>query len=47
LLSLLTAEATVIVERSSRGEKLNLPAGFELDELKNYGDTDVYWLTKA
>lgn len=47
LLALLTAEATVIVERSSRGEKLNLPAGFELDELKNYGDTDVYWLTKA
>lgn len=47
LLPSLNKDATVIVERSSRGEKLDVPAGYELDELKSYGDTDVYWLAVA
>ncbi|MFM6962672.1 MAG: 16S rRNA (guanine(966)-N(2))-methyltransferase RsmD [Micrococcales bacterium] len=41
----LEAEATVVVERSSRGEKLSVPSAYELEEIKNYGDTDVYWLS--
>ena len=40
----LNADACVVVERSSRGDKLSLPSGFALEEIKNYGDTDVYWL---
>jgi len=41
----LGAEATVIVERSSRDKQPELPAGYELDDTKNYGDTTVYWLS--
>lgn len=44
LADLLTGEATVIVERSSRSEKLSVPANYETEDIKNYGDTDVYWL---
>ena len=47
LLGCLNSAATVIVERSSRGEKLQLPEGFVLDEIKNYGDTDTYWLSTS
>lgn len=47
LLPRLSSESTVVVERSSRGEKLGIPAGFEYEETKNYGDTDVIWLTKS
>ncbi len=45
LTGVLNSGACVVVERSSRGEKLAVPAGFELEEIKSYGDTDVYWLT--
>ena len=44
LRSALGKDATVVVERSSRGEKLIAGEGYELEEIKNYGDTDVYWL---
>lgn len=44
LLPMLNAGATVVVERSSRGEKLVAPEGYSADETKNYGDTDVIWL---
>lgn len=37
--------ATVILERSSRDSQPELPAGYELDDAKNYGDTTVYWLS--
>ena len=47
LLPRLTAEATVIVERSSRGEKFAVPDGYELEESKSYGDTEVFWLNRA
>ncbi len=40
----LNRDAVVVVERSNRGEKLNLPSGYQLEEIKNYGDTDIYWL---
>ena len=45
LSAVLAKAAAVVVERSSRGEKLKLGAGYELEEIKNYGDTDVYWLS--
>lgn len=47
LLPLLNAEATVIVERSSRGEKFDVPDGLALEESKSYGDTEVFWLNQA
>lgn len=47
LLSKLNEDATVIVERSSRSEKFNVPEGYELEETKNYGDTDVFWLNRV
>lgn len=46
LLPLLSKTALVMLERSSRSDAPNLPAGLELEEKKNYGDTDIYWLTK-
>jgi 16S rRNA (guanine966-N2)-methyltransferase len=45
LLPTLNKDATVIVERSSRDPQPELPAGYELDDAKNYGDTTVYWLS--
>jgi 16S rRNA (guanine966-N2)-methyltransferase len=45
LLPTLNKDATVIVERSSRDQQPELPAGYELDDAKNYGDTTVYWLS--
>lgn len=43
----LSPQATVVLERSSRGEMPNLEPEYELEETKNYGDTVVYWLTNA
>jgi len=47
LLPRLTVEATVIVERSSRGEKFAVPEGYALEDSKSYGDTEVFWLNRA
>ena len=47
LLPKLAKEAIVMVERSSRSEPLEIPAGLELDEEKSYGDTAIYWLLKS
>ena len=40
----LSKDATVILERSSRDEKPELPEQLSISEEKNYGDTVVYWL---
>ena len=40
----LAKDATVILERSSRDEKPELPEQLSISEEKNYGDTVVYWL---
>lgn len=47
LLPKLAKDAIVMVERSSRSEALEIPAGLELDEEKSYGDTAIYWLLKS
>lgn len=47
LLPKLAKDAIVMVERSSRSEVLEIPAGLELDEEKSYGDTAIYWLLKS
>lgn len=39
-------DAVIVVERSSRTDAPNWPAGFELEDTKDYGDTVVYWLAK-
>jgi len=40
----LSKDATVILERSSRDEKPELPEQLTISEEKNYGDTVIYWL---
>ena len=47
LVPLLCPEAIVIVERGSRTPEPGWPAGLELDRLKTYGDTVLYWLSRA
>jgi 16S rRNA (guanine966-N2)-methyltransferase len=46
LLPRLSKGAVVIVERSSRSVELNYPAGYQFEETKSYGDTNVTWLEK-
>lgn len=43
----LSAEAIVVVERSTRSPEPTLPAGLALDRRKDYGETAVYWLEAA
>jgi 16S rRNA (guanine966-N2)-methyltransferase len=43
LLSALSKNALVLVERSARAEVIST-SGYELLETKNFGDTAVYWL---
>ena len=45
LLPWLDEQAIIVLERSSRGAAVELPAGYQLDDTKNYGDTSVYWLS--
>ncbi len=47
LLPRLSETAVVMLERSSRTDAVDLPAGLVLDEEKNYGDTTVYWLVRG
>jgi 16S rRNA (guanine966-N2)-methyltransferase len=44
LVPILAADAVVVVERSSRTPKFDVPAGYESGEEKHYGDTAVFWL---
>lgn len=46
LLPKLNPEAIVIVERSSRSEAFAISEGYVLEDSKNYGDTEVFWLNK-
>ena len=41
----LATDALVIIERSSRSEKLSVPAYLTLSEEKNYGDTAIYFFS--
>jgi 16S rRNA (guanine966-N2)-methyltransferase len=43
LLGLLSKNALVLVERSSRAEAISTE-GYDLLETKNFGDTAIYWL---
>lgn len=47
LLSHLSAEATIMVERSSRSGVFDVPLGLELESQKTYGDTEIFWLSKT
>ena len=47
LMPRLAKDAIVMLERSSRSGAVELPEGLELDEEKNFGDTTVFWLTRA
>jgi len=38
-----SADATIVVERSSRSPEPQWPAGLELDRRKDYGDTTLWW----
>lgn len=43
LLPHLTADATVVVERSSRSPEPLWPAGLRLDRRRDYGETTLWW----
>jgi len=47
LVPLLSQEATVMLERSSRSQEIVLPDELQLIEQKNYGDTNIFWLKKT
>jgi 16S rRNA (guanine966-N2)-methyltransferase len=46
LLPRLSKDAVIMLERSSRTGAVGLPKELTLDEEKNYGDTNVYWLVR-
>ena len=43
----LSKDAVIMLERSSRSGLVDLPPELALDEEKNYGDTNVYWIVRA
>lgn len=43
----LSADAVIVLERSSRSGEVALPDGYECEDAKNYGDTTVFWLSLA
>jgi 16S rRNA (guanine966-N2)-methyltransferase len=47
LVPLLSDEAVICLERSTRGAEPSLPDGLVLERRKDYGDTAIYWLTPA
>lgn len=47
LVSRLSEDAIVVVERSSRDAALAWPEGLELERRKDYGDTTLWWLRRA
>ncbi len=47
LVSRLSEDAVVVVERSSRDAEPAWPAGLELDKRKDYGDTTLWWLSRV
>lgn len=40
----LDSTGVCIVERSSRTEDFAIPVGFSLEDVRNYGDTRLFWL---
>jgi len=44
---LLAMDAIVVLERSSRTPRAELPADLVLEDEKSYGDTVVYWIGRA
>jgi 16S rRNA (guanine966-N2)-methyltransferase len=47
LVSRLSPDAVVVIERSSRDPELAWPTGLELEKRKNYGDTTLWWIRPA
>ena len=47
LVPLLAADATVVVERSTRSAAPAPPTGLVLDRTRNYGETAVHWLRRV
>lgn len=41
----LNSKAQIVLERSSRTGLPELPNGMSLEESKNYGDTDIHWIS--
>ncbi len=44
LMPLLAPEATVVIERSTRSGRPQVPSNLELVREKSYGDTTLFWL---
>jgi 16S rRNA (guanine966-N2)-methyltransferase len=47
LMAALSEDALIVLERSSRSTDVALPTGLTLAEVKNYGDTKVFWLERV
>lgn len=47
LMAALGEDALIVLERSSRSADVAVPAGLTLAEVKNYGDTKVFWLERV
>lgn len=47
LVSHLSADAVLVLERSSRTQPPTWPRGLTFDRRKDYGDTTLYWLRKV
>lgn len=47
VLPLLLEDAVVVVERSSRSPEPRWPAGLERDKRKDYGETTIWWASRA
>ena len=43
----LSADAEIVLERSSRTGLPEIPAGLELDKSKAYGETTIHWISKV
>ena len=46
LVSRLSDDAVVVIERSSRDAELAWPEGLALEKRKDYGDTTVWWVSR-
>ena len=47
LLAIITKDATIALERSSRSAAVELPKGLALVDEKSYGDTTIYWIARS
>lgn len=43
----LSEDGVIVAERSVRSDDISAPAGWEIDEARSYGETEVFYITRA